>query len=105
MFVADCASCQKRKSAPIKKQTPLKKWVPSGPWDRIAMDLMGPLPLTPRGNGHVLLVANNFTKWVEAFPVPEMSTTTVVSVLVKEVFYQFGTPRTLHSDLGTHLQV
>lgn len=34
------------------------------PWDRVAMDLM---------------VADSFIKWVEAFPVPEMSTATVTT--------------------------
>lgn len=64
------------------------------------MDLMGPLSLTPWGNRHIVVVADSFTKWVEAFPVLEMSTATVVGVLVKEVSRQFGTPRTLHPDQG-----
>lgn len=44
------------------------------------MDLMGPLPETAQGNKHVLVVADPFTKWVEAFPVPNMEAETVAQV-------------------------
>lgn len=50
-------------------------------WDRVAMDLMGSLPLTPRGKHHILVAADSFMKWVEAFPVLEMSTAMVANVL------------------------
>lgn len=91
LFVATCPTCQMRKGAPFKKRTPLRKRVPEGPWDQIAMDLMGPPLCTLRR--HILVGADSFTKWVEAFPVPDMSTTTtVVGVLVKEVFCRFRTP-------------
>lgn len=46
------AAC--RTAAPFKKRTLLQKWVPSSLWDWVAMDLMGPLPLNPRGNRHVV---------------------------------------------------
>lgn len=74
------------------------------PWDQKAMDLMGPLLLTLRENRHVLVVADSFTKREEAFSEPETSTTTVASVLVKEVICQFGAPRMLHSDQGQRFE-
>lgn len=48
------------------------------------MDLMGPLPETTRGNKHVLMVADLFTKWVEAFPVQNMEAETVARVVMQE---------------------
>lgn len=33
----------------------------------MAIDLLGPSPVTPRGNKYVLVVMDYFTKWEEAF--------------------------------------
>lgn len=55
------------------------------------MDLMGPLPDTLCDIRHVLVVADSFTKWVEAFSVPDMLEVMVAEVLVREVVCHFGT--------------
>lgn len=68
------------------------------------MDLMGPLPMTAQGNKPVLVVAKAFTKWVEAFPVPNMEAETVAKVVAHEIICHFGTPRPLHSDQGRTFQ-
>lgn len=41
--------------------------MPEESWARVAKELMGPLAVMPRQNRHVLVVADMFTKWVEAF--------------------------------------
>ena len=38
------------------------------PLQRVAMDIFGPLPETPRGNRYILVIGDYFTKWKEAFP-------------------------------------
>lgn len=85
VWIAACEGCQSRKPARFSKRSPLQSLVPKGPWNRIAMDLMGPLQETVRGNMHVLVVADPFTKWVEAFPVPNMGSETVAQIMVREV--------------------
>lgn len=71
-WVAACEGCQKRKPAHFRRRSPLQVLVPEGPWNRVAIDPMGPLPETHHENREVLVVADTFTKWVEAFPVPDM---------------------------------
>ena len=34
------------------------------------MDLIGPLPETPRGNKYVITLTDYFSKWAEAAPLP-----------------------------------
>ena len=41
------------------------------PLDRIGTDLLGPLPLTPRGNKHILVIQDYFMKWVKIFAEPD----------------------------------
>ena len=63
------------------------------------MDLLGPLPLTVRGNRYVLVVGDHFTKWMEAYPMPNMEAGTVANVFVHHFVTRFGVPDVLHSPI------
>ena len=54
------------------------------PMQRVAMDIMGPLPLSESGNRHILVVADYFTKWTEAYPLPDQLASMVARVFVEE---------------------
>ena len=68
------------------------------PMQRVATDILGPLAETQSGNSYVLVVADYFTRWVEAFVIPNQEATTVARKLVNEVFCHFSPPEQLHSD-------
>jgi len=38
------------------------------PMQTVATDLVGPLPESDSGNWYILMVADYFTRWAEAFP-------------------------------------
>ena len=61
---------------------------------------MGPIKGTTRGNKHILVLMDHFTKWCEAFPTKDQKASTVVQILVSSVFSRFGPPTVLHSDQG-----
>ena len=48
------------------------------------MDILGPLPLTPRGNRYVLVVSDYFTNWTESYAIPNQEAATVPEKLVSE---------------------
>ena len=66
----------------------------------IALDILGPLPLSESGNQYLLIVADYFTKWPEAFPLvlPNQEATMVDKVLINEMICRFGVPLEIHSD-------
>ena len=72
--------------------------------ERIAIDILGPLPETPRKNKFILVVSDYFTKWTESYPIPNQEATTVAEKLVSEFICCFGEPRHLLSDQGTNLE-
>ena len=74
------------------------------PMERIAMDIMGELPLTEKNNKYILVVSDYFTKWVEAFAMPNMEAKTVADIVAREVVARFGVPRTIHSDQGKQFE-
>lgn len=52
--------------------------------DHVALDIMGPLIETESKNRDILLIQDYFTKWVEAFPLPDEQAVTVARVLFSE---------------------
>jgi hypothetical protein len=70
----------------------------------MAMDILGPLPLTERGNKYVLVCADYFTKWVECIPIRNQEAETIAEALVEQVFTRFGIPHELHSDQGRNFE-
>ena len=68
--------------------------------DRVATDIRSPFPQSESGNRYVLIVGDYFTRWIEAYAIPEFSAKTVAQKLVHEFFSRFGTPFDLHSDQG-----
>ncbi|PIK43218.1 Retrovirus-related Pol polyprotein from transposon [Apostichopus japonicus] len=63
-----CEVCCSRKMPKRKPRAKLQSYRVGAPLERIALDILGPLPITDRGNKYVMIVADCFTKWVEAYP-------------------------------------
>nr|GFA78599.1 reverse transcriptase domain-containing protein [Tanacetum cinerariifolium] len=61
---------------------------------------MGPFP-SSKGNKHILVAVDYFSKWVEVRALPTNDARLVVKFL-KSLFSRFGTPRVIISDRGTH---
>ena len=52
--------------------------------ERVHIDIMGPLVETQKGNKYILVIVDQFTKWVEAFPLKNQLAETVAGVVVRE---------------------
>ena len=72
--------------------------------ERLAADLLGPLPISDSGNKYLLIVADYFTKWTEVFPIQNQEANTVGEKIVKEVVSRFGVPLSIHSDQGRNFE-
>lgn len=70
--IASCGKCQ-RNNNKLKKSAGSLHPIPVQPkfWHQVGMDLIGPLPLTPRGNKYIVTLTDYFTKWAEAAPLPD----------------------------------
>ena len=103
-LVARCHVCGSKKIWGKKRRSSLKQYVVGAPMERIAIDILGPLPETPRKNKFILVVSDYFTKWTESYPLPNQEATTVAEKLVNEFICRFGVPRELHSDQGRNFE-
>ena len=83
----------------------MKAYNVGAPLERIGLDVTGPLPSTDSGNKYVLVVADYFTKWTEAYTIPNQEVETVAKKLVEEFVARCGVPRkTQTSDQGRNFE-
>ena len=100
----NCSACASRKTPAPKARAPLQSIVTSRPLELVATDILGPLPESPAGNSYILVVADYFTRYTEAYPLPNQEATTVARQLVDEFFLRFAPPERLHSDQGRNFE-
>ena len=64
------------------------------------MDILDVCDPTPDGYRYILVIADYFSKWTEAFPIKNKCADTVADVLVDKIILRFGMPLVIHSDQG-----
>ncbi|GFU35237.1 retrovirus-related Pol polyprotein from transposon 412 [Trichonephila clavipes] len=97
-----CDPCAARKGPRKRTRERLQLYNVRAPFERIAIDNLGPLPRSSDCNNNNLVVMDYFTKWPEPYPIPDccLSYSTVAEVLVQHWISQFGVSLQLHSDQG-----
>ena len=102
-WLSNCTTCMKRKS-PAGRHHPLGNISTGHRWHRIAMDILDVCDPTPDGYRYILVIADYFSKWTEAFPIKDKCADTVADVLVDKIILRFGMPLVIHSDKGREFE-
>ena len=104
VWCQSCEVCQRRKSPVRKFRDPLQQYNVGAPLERVALDILGPLPETYNGNRYILVISDYFTRWVEAFGMPDQEASTFADCLVQGFVSRFGVPSQIHSDQGAQFE-
>ena len=96
-FINNCAECQQAYARDHVKVTARKYPLPNKPWERVATDFLGPLPLTTNGNRYVLVLTDFLTRYSVFYALPDRSTDTVIRTF-KTFFNTYDCPEVLISD-------
>ena len=99
-----CEECVAKKGPLRAPQAPLQILTVGAPMERVAVDVAGPFPVSSSGNRYIVVAIDYFSKWPEAFAVPNQEAATVARVLVDGFFCRFGMPEELHSDQGRNFE-
>ena len=99
-YVKTCAKCNTNKKPSRRRRSEMGQYHAGAPMDRVMIDMLGPLSKTPRGNTVILMLVDQFTKWVECYPLPDQSAELVAKTIVDEFFSRFGLCLELHTDQG-----
>ena len=104
LWIAECEKCNQRKTPCPSRKAPMQSIEVGQPMELWAMDVLGPLPMTARGNQYILVMSDHFTKWVEAVPMPYQRAETVAKAFVDEVVTRHGVPTKLLTDQGRNFE-
>jgi hypothetical protein len=74
------------------------------PFERIYIDVAAPYPGRDQENLDLLIAMDYFTKWPEAYAIPNQEASTVEEALVTNFFCRLGVPRELHGDHGRNFE-
>ena len=100
----NCETCAKKKMPIPTNKAQMQSYTVGCPMERVALDILGPLPRTSRGNVYILVVADYFTRWTEAYPMCNQKAVTVAKKLVNEFICRFGAPLQVLTDQGAQFE-
>lgn len=100
-WCSSCSACAQRKQAPKKQQTPLALVPVAGPFEKVIIDVVGPLPETAEGHKYILCLIRDHTKMVELHALPDVKAECVVQALIDWIAH-YGIMHQLLSDMGAN---
>ena len=83
---------------------PLQQYNVGPLFERIAVDIAGPFPMTEDGNKYIMVVSDYFSKWPEAYAIRNQEATTVATTLIDNWISRLGLPMELHLDQGKNFE-
>ena len=100
-FCRSCGECQK--TAPGRKQVAPLVPLPiiDVPFERIAMDIVGPIPKSRSGNRYILVICDYATRWPEAVPLKSIDAEHIAEELIS-LFSRVGIPKEILTDQGSN---
>jgi len=99
-YVRTCLSCAKRK-ATGKTTAPLKPLpITDYPFERVSLDVIGPLTPTLNGNVYILVLIDHKTRYVEAAAMKNQTAVVTAKHFINKIILRHGVPSQLLSDQG-----
>ena len=78
-----------------------------GRGDCVSMDIVGgkgSLPETPKGNNYILTIIDCFTRYAIAIPLPNQSSSVIISAIICNLITVYGTPRSILTNQGRNFE-
>ena len=102
-FVKDCENCKLNKTVRVKTKLPMQIIdIPSEAFEKIEIDIVGPLPETELGNKYILTIQDSLTKFSDAIPLRSTESAAIASALAEQCLTLFGCPEFIHTHQGSN---
>jgi hypothetical protein len=99
-YIKHCPICQKLDQRTTIIHTSPFTLASLAPMMSLSVDSIGPLPADQYGNVHILVVIDDFTRFVELYAIKDVSALQAAKVLINHLG-RYGAPAKLRSDRGS----
>jgi len=101
-YITNCKVCQKNKyTGPYIKAPFQETDTQFHPWDKLYLDIVGPLPITEEDHKYILSCQDNLSKYLLAVPMMTQTVEEVALNFMRHIVLQYGIPGSLVTDQGT----
>lgn len=100
-YVSRCPECQKCKPHIRTKEEMVLTDTPSGPFEKISVDTVGPLSTSESDNKYALTIMCELSKYLISTPIPSKDAKTVAKAIVESLILIHGPVRIILTDQGT----
>jgi hypothetical protein len=102
-YVRKCEKCQLNKILRPKVKAPMEiTSTAKHPFEKCALDIVGPMTETESGNKYILTFQDDLRKFLVAIPIPQQDAETVAKEFVLEIVLKFGAPAQILTDRGAN---
>jgi hypothetical protein len=99
-WIKTCTVCQQCRKGRDEKKGLLKPIEAYLPFELMGMDILVDLKTTANGNKHIVVITDYYTKWPEAFAVPDHKAETLAKIIVTKIMSRHGAPERIITDRG-----
>lgn len=99
-WVAACLVCRKVKPTRPLRHGLLQPVAADYPFEKVGVDIMGPIHATKDKFRYVLVCVDYFTNWVEAAPLRSITASEIVEKFFSLIISRHGCPKIVISDQG-----
>jgi len=101
-YIRKCQTCQKNKTSNRTSKEPMVIITTANrAFEKIFLDIVGPLPRSHKGNVFILTMQDDFTKFAWAVSMENHEANTVAHHFVTQFVCLHGIPQSLVTDCGT----
>ncbi|KAL7298432.1 hypothetical protein TKK_0008222 [Trichogramma kaykai] len=103
--IQQCLNCQLKKLVRLKTRQPMIiSDTPGVPFEKVALDIVGPMTKSKDGFEYILTIQDNFSKFCMAIPLIDISAISVMDAFIKRFVSVFGSPKVILTDQAYHPQ-
>ena len=95
-----CETCARDRVQLVRHTNPLKLFPAKRPLDDVAIDILGPLPKTTKGNLYIVFIMDRYSKLCRLEALSNVRASSLARAFVEQWVFTYGPPKTLLSDNG-----
>ena len=101
IYVKQCSNCNKNIKGNRLPRSTLEIYYAGYPMERVHLDILGPInPRSKSGSANILVMVDQFTKWVEFATLPAQKSELTARAFLKHFVSTFCCPLEVHTDQG-----